>query len=70
VARIDCVATSLPTMLLFTDDLQRRHETRAIPPGAGQAGLGNTDEALGLLGEVFDRDANHALVADLRSALR
>ena len=69
-ARIDYFATSLPTMLLFADDLQRRQETTALFLLAqAELGLGNTAEGSALLEEVLDRDPNHALAADLRSTL-
>ena len=65
-AKIDYFATSLPTMLLFDEDLQRRQETAALFMQAqAQLGLGNTAEAKALLATVLKRDPNHALAADL-----
>jgi tetratricopeptide (TPR) repeat protein len=65
-ARIDYFATSLPTMLLFDDDLQFRQETTALFLQA-QAflGLGRKTRAKSLLQTVLRRDPNHALAADL-----
>lgn len=65
-AKIDYFATSLPTMLLFDDDLQRRQETAALFMQAqAHLGLGHTAEAKALLATVLERDPNHALAADL-----
>lgn len=65
-AKIDYFATSLPTMLLFEDDLQFRQETTALFLQAqAQLGLGKESEARSLLRAVLRRDPNHALAADL-----
>ena len=65
-AKIDYFATSLPTMLLFDDDLQRRQETTAFFLQAqAQLGLGKKSAAKKLLSAVLQRDPNHALAADL-----
>jgi len=65
-AMIDYFATSLPTLLLFEEDLQSRQETTALFLQA-QAYLGLHQEAKGrsLLRTVLKRDPNHALAADL-----
>jgi tetratricopeptide (TPR) repeat protein len=64
-AKIDYFATSLPTMLLFDDDLQRRQETTALFLQAqAQLGLGNRATAKKLLSVVLRRDPSHALAAD------
>jgi tetratricopeptide (TPR) repeat protein len=65
-ASIDYFATSLPTMLLFDDDLQSRQETTALLLEA-QALLGLGQRAAGRrrLQEVFERDPSHGLAADL-----
>jgi hypothetical protein len=69
-AKIDFFATSLPTMLLFDDDLQFRQETTALLLQAqGQLGLGQTAQAKKLLALVLKRDPNHALAADLKALL-
>ncbi len=59
-AKIDYFATSLPTMLLFEDDLQARQENAARLMHAQAAyGLGRTNEAQTLLREVLKRDPNY-----------
>jgi tetratricopeptide (TPR) repeat protein len=64
-AKIDYFATSLPTMLLFDDDLQFRQETTALFLQAqAQLGLGKKSVAKKLLQTVLQRDPNHALAAD------
>ncbi len=66
VAKIDYFATSLPTMLLFDDDLQARQETTAIFLEAqARLGLGERKKAAALLAEVLARDPNHAAASDL-----
>jgi tetratricopeptide (TPR) repeat protein len=69
-AKIDYFATSLPTMLLFEDDLQDRAQTRALFLQAqAWLGLGRTSNARALLGNVLRRDPNHPLAADLAAEL-
>jgi len=64
-ATIDYFATSLPTMLLFDDDLQFRQETTALFLQAqAQLGLGGRTKARTLIQTVLHRDPNHALAAD------
>jgi tetratricopeptide (TPR) repeat protein len=59
-ARIDYFATSLPTMLLFADDLAARRETTATFLAAQAAELrGRRDEALAGVAAVLARDPNH-----------
>ena len=68
-AKIDYFATSLPTMLLFDDDMQFRQATTAIFLQAqARLGLGQTAKAHALLKIVLRRDPNHALAADLLSS--
>ncbi len=65
-ADVDYFATSLPTMLLFNDDLQARQQTSALFLEAqARLGLGQKATAKKLLREVLKRDPNHALAADL-----
>ena len=65
-AKIDYFATSLPTMLLFTDDPQFRQETTSMFLQAqAQLGLQQVAKSKTLLKRVLDRDPNHALAADL-----
>lgn len=67
-AKIDYFATSLPTMLIFDDDLQRRQETTALfLQTQAHLGLGKKAQARKLLATVLKRDPNHALAADLLS---
>ncbi len=65
-AKIDYFATSLPTMLLFDDDLQFRQETTALFLQAqAQLGLGKKAQAKSLVQTVLQRDPNYAMAADL-----
>ena len=60
-AKVDYFATSLPTMILFEDDPQRRNTTAALFLQAqAQLGLGEADLALELLSRVLQLDPNHA----------
>ena len=64
-AKIDYFATSLPTMLLFDDDLQFRQVTTALfLQTQAQLGLGQPWKAKKLLRKVLRRDPNHALAAE------
>jgi len=64
---IDYFTTSLPTMLLFNDDLQKRNlvEARFLEAQA-RLGLGETAAAHRILDEVLALDPNHAGAMDLR----
>jgi tetratricopeptide (TPR) repeat protein len=65
-AKIDYFATSLPTMLLFDEDIQFRQETQALFMQAqAHLGLGKRKKARLLLDAVLRRDPSHALAADL-----
>lgn len=65
-AKIDYFATSLPTMLLFDDDIQARQETTALFMQAqARLGLGQKARGKATLGVVLKRDPNHARAADL-----
>jgi hypothetical protein len=65
-AKTDYFATSLPTMLLFDDDLQFRQETKALFLQAqAHIGLGRTTRGCRLLRTVLERDPNHSFAADL-----
>jgi len=65
-AKIDYFATSLPTMLVFEDDLtKRQHVTATLLQAQACFGLGRTAEAKKLLAKVLRLDPNHALAADL-----
>ena len=65
-AEIDYFATSLPTMLLFDDDLRERQRTTALFLQAqARLGLGEKAKARRLLKKVLTRDPSHALAAEL-----
>ena len=69
-AEIDYFATSLPTMLLFGDDLQLRQETTALFLQAqAWLGLGELRKARTLLASVLHHDPNHSLAADFLRGL-
>lgn len=68
---IDYFATSLPAMLLFDDDLQKRNVVTATFLQAQAAlGLGETARGQELLGKVMLLDRNHPLAADLLSEVQ
>jgi len=70
-ARIDYFATSLPTLLLFTDDLAVRRRTTALFLEAqARLGLGEKAAARRLLRQVLRHDPNHALAQDLSAEAR
>ena len=70
-AKIDYFATSLPTMLIFEDDLQLRQETTALFLQAqARLGLGRKAGAKSLLLTVLRRDPNHAMAADLWNEMK
>ena len=70
-AKIDYFATSLPTMLLFDDDLQARQLTTArFLEAQARLGLGEHAVARRLLRAVLESDPSHALAADLGSEVR
>lgn len=65
-AKIDYFATSLPTMLLFEDDLQFRQQTTAlILEAQARFGLGQKSTAKKLRDLVLRRDPNNVPAADL-----
>jgi len=64
-SKIDYFATSLPTMLLFDDDLGIRQRTTAHFLRAQVClGLGDRPRALALLATILRRDPNHSRAAD------
>ena len=70
MARIDYFATSLPTMLLFEDDLQKRNNvTATFLHAQAWLGLGDSAKARELLHEVMVLDRNHSRAADILAAL-
>ena len=65
-AKIDYFATSLPTMLLFDDDLQLRRRVSAhVMLAEAAIGLGDTTTGREHLQAALKLDPNHALAADL-----
>jgi tetratricopeptide (TPR) repeat protein len=64
--KIDYFATSLPAMLLFEDDLQRRNTVDStFLQAQARLGLGEIAAAQELLNKVLALDRNHARAADL-----
>jgi tetratricopeptide (TPR) repeat protein len=69
-AKIDYFATSLPTMLLFDDDLQKRQAiTAKFLLAQAALGLGNVSDAERWLQEVLEADPNHALAAEFAETI-
>ncbi len=65
-ATIDYFATSLPTMLLFEDDLQKRQNALAyLMKAQAYYGLGLVAQAADELASVLELDPNNALAIDL-----
>jgi tetratricopeptide (TPR) repeat protein len=70
VAKIDYFATSLPTMLLFEDDLQLRQEiTARFLEAQATLALGDEARAKESLLSVLESDPSHAEAADLLGAM-
>jgi tetratricopeptide (TPR) repeat protein len=68
--KIDYFATSLPTMLLFEEDLVLRQKISSkFLRAQALLGLGRLAEGTALLEEVHELDANHSGAADLLSAI-
>ncbi len=64
--KIDYFATSLPTMLLFNEDLDARNRIEArFLRAQALTGLGDQGQVLDLLHEVLRDDANHIAAQDL-----
>jgi tetratricopeptide (TPR) repeat protein len=69
-ATIDYFATSLPTMLLFNEDIQMRQKIHALFMQAqASLGLGHRKKGRMLLKSVLRRDPSHAHAADLMAEL-
>lgn len=65
-AKIDYFATSLPTLLLFEEDPQKRQTTEAMLLQAqAHLALGNRKRARTLALHILTRDPNHTAAADL-----
>jgi tetratricopeptide (TPR) repeat protein len=64
-AKIDYFATSLPNLLLFDDDLEKRNRIEAnVLIALAKEGLGDHAAAMGLLREVLAEDANHLFASE------
>jgi tetratricopeptide (TPR) repeat protein len=58
--KIDYFATSLPNLLLFEDDLQKRNEVDGLFVLAlSELGLGKTERGMERLNQVLSLDCNH-----------
>ncbi len=67
-AKIDYFATSLPTMLLFHENLQNRAKiTAQFLQAQALFGLGNRPASTKLIGKVLESDPNHPLASDFSS---
>lgn len=65
-AKVDYFATSLPTMLLFADDLQRRQEiVSLVLEGQALLGLGKARQGKAALSRVLELDPMNATAKDL-----
>lgn len=65
-AQIDYFATSLPTMLLFDDDLQKSQQlTARFLEAQARVGLGQHKKAKAILKKILEENPNHALASDL-----
>jgi tetratricopeptide (TPR) repeat protein len=71
-AKIDYFATSLPNLLLFEDDLQKRNQVDCLFLLAlSERGLRNHERAMELLNQVLSLDCNHmAAQQELESLTR
>jgi tetratricopeptide (TPR) repeat protein len=72
VVKIDYFATSLPNLLLFEDDLQKRNQVDCLFLLAlSELGLRNRERAMELLNQVVSLDCNHmAAQQELESLTR
>jgi hypothetical protein len=70
-AKIDYFATSLPAMLIFEDDLQKRQTIQArLLAAQAKLGLEERGAAEKLLREILQDDPNHPLAADLLGSIK
>lgn len=69
-AKIDYFATSLPTMLLFDEDIeQSKNFTAAVLLAQAALVAGDRVEAVRLLGEVLAKNPSHAVATELMAEL-
>jgi len=65
VAKIDYFATSLPTMLLFEEDLQEKKRIFGrFMMAQSYRGLGEMKKSSQILKWILERDPNHPLAQD------
>jgi tetratricopeptide (TPR) repeat protein len=63
---IDYFATSLPNLLLFNDDLERRNRLEAqLLMALALHGQGSTAESLDILEDIASEDPNHQLASEM-----
>jgi len=66
VPKIDYFATSLPNLLLFDDDLERRNRIESTVLAAlASDGLGKSEKAVELLEQVIAEDPNHVFAIEM-----
>jgi tetratricopeptide (TPR) repeat protein len=69
-AKIDYFATSLPSMLLFEEDLAEKNRiVSQLLQAQAALGLGDTESATAILRQVLADDPNHAAAHDLQEEL-
>ncbi len=65
VPKIDYFATSLPNLLLFDDDLNKRNQVESsLLSALANQGLGESERAGNLLREIISDDPNHVFAVD------
>jgi hypothetical protein len=68
---VDYFATSLPTMLLFENDLRKRNRiTATCLQAQASLGLADTAKAQELIAELVELDPNHPLAVELLAELK
>jgi tetratricopeptide (TPR) repeat protein len=66
VPKIDYFATSLPNLLLFDDDLEKRNRIdSAVLAALASDGLGESEKAVELLEQVIAEDPNHVFAIEM-----
>jgi len=71
VSKIDYFATSLPNLLLFDDDLDKRNQIESLLLKAlASHGLGDEESGIGQLEQVIAEDPNHLFAAEMLDWLK
>lgn len=71
VPKIDYFATSLPNLLLFDDDLDKRNQIESLLLKAlASHGLGDEESGIGQLEQVIAEDPNHLFAAEMLDWLK